>query len=352
MTTILSAANAACSIYGLEITSENQLSALQQLKDAGLEPVTLVNGDPTIAVAMSTKKVNMEPWRYQRLPQDTEQEQQCDDSNSSESFIVSIPPSRSAVLDLVAKIMPSTPIPGITEECFLSETDVHDLVSKYIPDDTVTSDDLSSWMSKDGSWGTTIRKQTNKKRKRGRMLNVVKKVYRDFTWDDLSNIQEYRLLVKSSVGTKYTVGYVRKSNTKEPDTTKKKLVNLQIYKMKTKLLCEDVFVSYNTSANDPISGRDATTPPYTFDDCSGNTQDLINKITKSARPIRLVIIDYAGLSTNPDDIKLFISLNKSIREVVVDIGHKVEVYSRHDLLKNINILNKFRCRKGCVKRSQ
>ncbi|KAL9539411.1 hypothetical protein MBANPS3_010281 [Mucor bainieri] len=73
--------------------------------------------------------------------------------------------------------------------------------------------------------------------------------------------------------------------------------------MKTKLLCKDVFVSYNTSANDPIAERDATTPPYTFDDCSGNTQDLITKITKSARQIRLV----------------------SVREVVVDIGHKVEV---------------------------
>ncbi|KAI9267179.1 hypothetical protein EDC94DRAFT_602533 [Helicostylum pulchrum] len=86
--------------------------------------------------------------------------------------------------------------------------------------------------------------------------------------------------------------------------------------MKMKLLCEDVFVSYNTSANSPMAERDATTPPYTF---------LITKITKSARQIRLVVIDYAGLSTNPDYIRLFISLNKSIREVIVDIGYKVEV---------------------------
>ncbi|KAI9006725.1 hypothetical protein CLU79DRAFT_779163 [Phycomyces nitens] len=174
-------------------------------------------------------------------------------------------------------------------------------------------------MSKDGSWGTTIRKQSNKKRKRGRLVNVVKKVYRDFTWNDLSNIQEYRSLVKSSMGTNCTVGYVRKSNIKVPETTKKKLVNLQIYKMNTKLLCEDVFVSSNTFSNDPIYKRDAKTPPYTFVDCSGNTQDLITKITKSVRQIRL--------------------------EVVVDIGHKVKVYSRY-------ILNKFRCRKECVKRSR
>lgn len=77
--------------------------------------------------------------------------------------------------------MPSTPIPGITEEYFLSETEVHDLLSVYIPDDIITSVDLSAWMSKDGTWGTTIRKQSNKKRKRGRLPNVVKKVYRDNT---------------------------------------------------------------------------------------------------------------------------------------------------------------------------
>jgi hypothetical protein len=119
-------------IYRLKIILQNQLSALKQLRDAGLEPVTLANGDPTIEVAMSTMKVKMKPWRYRRLPQDTKHEHQSEDSNCSESFIVSIPPSRSAVLDLVAKIMSSTPIQGITEEYFLSETEVHDLVSSYV----------------------------------------------------------------------------------------------------------------------------------------------------------------------------------------------------------------------------
>lgn len=200
MATILSAADAACSIYGLEVTLENQLSALQRLKDADLEPVTLVNGDPTVAFAMSTKKVSMEPWRYQRLPQNTTQEQQSNDNNSSERFIVSIPPSRSAVLDLVSKIIPSTPIPGITEECFLSESEVYDLVSVYIPDDTVTSDDLSAWMSKAGKWGTSTRKQFNNKRKRGRSLNVVKKVYRGNTRKFNFLLKIYLILIRLYLG--------------------------------------------------------------------------------------------------------------------------------------------------------
>ncbi|OBZ80550.1 hypothetical protein A0J61_11401, partial [Choanephora cucurbitarum] len=286
MTTMLSAADAACSIYGLEITLENQLSALQQHKDAGLE------------------LCYVSQWRSHHCSRHVDKE-------------------------------------------------------IYIPNDTVTSDGLSAWMSKDGTWGTNIRRQSNRqKRKRGRLLNVVKKVYRGNTWEKYSSYFDWILLgmifqislVKSPMATKCTIGYVRKSNTNEPDITKKKLINLQIYKRKTKLLCEDVFVSYNTSLNDPIAERDVTTPLYTFDDCSGNTQDLITKITKSARQIRLVVVDYTGFSTNPGGIRLFISLNKSVREVVVDVGHKVEVYSRYDLLKNIKILNKFQCWRECIKR--
>ncbi|KAL7312790.1 hypothetical protein PS15m_008515 [Mucor circinelloides] len=83
------------------------------------------------------------------------------------------------------------------------------------------------------------------------------------------------------MATKCIVDYVRKSNTSESDTTKKKLVNLHIYKMKTKLLCEDVFMSYSTSVNGPIAERDATAPPYTFDDCSGNTQDYKIRLANS-----------------------------------------------------------------------
>ncbi|KAI9006602.1 hypothetical protein CLU79DRAFT_689887, partial [Phycomyces nitens] len=110
-------------------------------------------------------------------------------------------------------------------------------------------------------------------------------------------------------------------------------------------LCEDVFVSYNTFASNIIAERDTTSQQYTFEYCSGTTQDLIKMITKSARSIRLVVIDYAGLSTNPDDIRLFLSLNKSVREIVVEVGNKAKVFSRFDLLKKDTIIKRFQCRK-------
>ncbi|KAI8376841.1 hypothetical protein BD560DRAFT_422368 [Blakeslea trispora] len=56
---------------------------------------------------------------------------------------------------------------------------------------------------------------------------------------------------------------------------------------------------------------DATTPPYTFNDCSGNTQNSLDEFA-----------------------------------LCVYIGNKVEVCSSHNLLKNIKILNKFGCRRA------
>ncbi|KAI8377761.1 uncharacterized protein BYT42DRAFT_479246, partial [Radiomyces spectabilis] len=124
--------------------------------------------------------------------------------------------------------------------------------------------------------------------------------------------------------------------------------------LKTKLLCEHVFASYNTNASDPISARDANSKPSSipqFQDSSGTMQDMMETITKSPKKIRLVVIDYAGLTTDPDDLKWFMQANKQIEEVVVDIGHKVEIYSRKDLKKE-SILQKFNCRTSCVKRSK
>ncbi|KAG0163509.1 hypothetical protein DFQ28_011556 [Apophysomyces sp. BC1034] len=198
--------------------------------------------------------------------------------------------------------MPKQPIPGVTDIMFLSEQEVYEIVEQYMQNDTLKQEDLTEWMSKDGSWGPAKRKQTKKNRKRGRLYNVVKLEYRDFTWADISHIHQFRAMVKATHSSIYTIGYARKSPTPETLSAKEKTVSLQIYKLKTKLLCEDVFASIGTSAFDPIASRDYDRPELNLDDYSGNTQTMIQKITKSERKVRLVTIDYHGLTTNVDDL--------------------------------------------------
>ncbi|CAO3651409.1 unnamed protein product [Cunninghamella echinulata] len=78
---------------------------------------------------------------------------------------------------------------------------------------------------------------------------------------------------------------------------------------------------------------------------------MMERITTEYKKVRLVIIDYAGLSTNPDDIRDFIKKYKNIKELVVDCGDKINVINRYDLLHCPTVAKNFRCRKGSIKRS-
>ncbi|KAI7896026.1 uncharacterized protein EV154DRAFT_493246 [Mucor mucedo] len=122
--------------------------------------------------------------------------------------------------------------------------------------------------------------------------------------------------------------------------------------MKKKLLCEDVFASCRANADDKIDDRDIkSTIIYKVSHVRGDCQDMLDYITMSNRTVRLVVIDYAGLSTNPDDLKEFVRKHKQLKEIAVDEGQKMTVFSRHELLKDEKLLQKFNCRIGSVKRS-
>lgn len=44
-----------------------------------------------------------------------------------------------------------------------------------------------------------------------------------------------------------------------------------------------------------------------LNNCAGTMQDLIHRLRTNTKTIRLVVIDYAGLSTNFEDIYQFFS---------------------------------------------
>ncbi|CEG77245.1 hypothetical protein RMATCC62417_12032 [Rhizopus microsporus] len=66
--------------------------------------------------------------------------------------------------------------------------------------------------------------------------------------------------------------------------------------------------------------------------------------------IRLVVLNYADLSTNPMDVRTFVKDVKAIEQIVTDHGHKLESFNRAEL-NNRKVISKFDCRKAPVKRS-
>ncbi|KAG2201332.1 hypothetical protein INT47_001420, partial [Mucor saturninus] len=356
---------AACAIYGLEITDENKEEALSRLQKARLIPVYLANGDPTVAVAVGIHKAKTEPWKFKEFLSEeiknkedkSTEDNKSDNSRDSyeiegKSILNSVPQSRRAVIELVNMILSPHPIGSITHEEFLTEKDLYELVKPYFAETNFTCNQLNDWLGKEGSWGSTKRKIVNGERLRGRTLHVIRPELRDFLWNDISNVKEFRKSVRESRHKTATIGYVRKSKTTEKKEAVEKSINLQVAKMKKKLLCEDVFASCRANADDKIDDRDIkSTMIYKVSHVHGDCQDMLDYITMSNRTVRLVVIDYAGLSTNPDDLKEFVRKHKQLKEIAIDEGQKMAVFSRHELLKDEKLLQKFNCRIGSVKRS-
>ncbi|ORY97467.1 hypothetical protein BCR43DRAFT_489818 [Syncephalastrum racemosum] len=122
-------------------------------------------------------------------------------------------------------------------------------------------------------------------------------------------------------------------------------------------LVDKVFVSPVCKSQQPMHLRD-----YGLQDdqmqilkqyADGSTQDLLQYLA-AATKVCLVVVDYAGLSTNTEDLYEFISKYESISKVVVDqlpSTNDAKFFERADLLDGPSIKG-FNCRKGNPQRSK
>ncbi|KAG2228208.1 hypothetical protein INT45_011000 [Circinella minor] len=78
--------------------------------------------------------------------------------------------------------------------------------------------------------------------------------------------------------------------------------------------------------------------------------DLCSFLSSCNKMVILCVIDYAGLSNDPKDVKTFLKINPNIKEIVIDHGDSIEVLDRYALLHK-DIISKFKSRIGPIKRS-
>ncbi|KAG1175470.1 hypothetical protein G6F70_004089 [Rhizopus microsporus] len=136
--------------------------------------------------------------------------------------------------------------------------------------------------------------------------------------------------------------------TDEDNSTRQRLLNGMVTKLKTKLLCRKVFVSPCSSADMEFSKRDTSKKSLKFME---SFKYLLLFLKAETRMVRLIAIDYAGLSTNVEDLRSLVNNHKCVKEIVIDKGHRVELFSRKQLLKDDEVLRLFRCRTKAVNRS-
>ncbi|KAI8329963.1 hypothetical protein BC941DRAFT_441737 [Chlamydoabsidia padenii] len=181
------------------------------------------------------------------------------------------------------------------------------------------------------------------------LAEIVKRIVRFLT--------EYQTQIRNLKKQGFKIlGYARKSEGAEDHETRIKLLNLMCRRLKEQSLVDHVFVSYNSQANDPLAERDMEQKDELLTQLSaeGNTQDMLAYITNTEK-ICLVALDYAGLSTNCNDLYGFLTQHPNLEKVMIDTmptESVIHVYERNQLLNKPEMLKKFECRKKPHQRSK
>ncbi|KAI9252731.1 hypothetical protein EDC94DRAFT_620499 [Helicostylum pulchrum] len=126
-------------------------------------------------------------------------------------------------------------------------------------------------------------------------------------------------------------------------------------KLKMRSLVDKIFVSFKTSSNDPIMDRDLGDDRMVLEklDADGNTHDMLRYV--SANKVCLVMLTFAGLTTNINDFETFLSKNANIEKIVVDSlphSNKIAIFDRKELLNDSEKIQQFKCRTGFERRSK
>ncbi|KAI8643615.1 hypothetical protein BD408DRAFT_414573 [Parasitella parasitica] len=122
--------------------------------------------------------------------------------------------------------------------------------------------------------------------------------------------------------------------------------------LQSRSIVDKIFVSKTSDADQPFHKRDINAD--TIEETDGTTTDFIEFLNITKKEVILVVLDYAGLTTNVEDLKEFLGEQKNITKIVVDrlpITNEVEIYAAELLLQDPKAMKKFDCRTRPIQRS-
>ncbi|KAI8353640.1 hypothetical protein EDC96DRAFT_546406 [Choanephora cucurbitarum] len=191
----------------------------------------------------------------------------------------------------------------------ISNKSIRDIVARFIPGvTTVPMSTFSQWLNDLLSAARlTKRKRTNDKQMLVRSMWFLVPERQGQVAANLFNKHMFIESVKT--GECKTIGYARKSHTNESKSVRLRLLEDMTAILVDPCQCSKVYVTPICAANSPLLERDLerSTLSKEIRHAYGDMQDLIAYAKTAVHPIRLVVIDYAGLTTSPQDLFGFIS---------------------------------------------
>ncbi|KAG2221369.1 hypothetical protein INT45_012415 [Circinella minor] len=380
---------AACAYFAVEPTPENRKLCIEKLsmyKDSTL----VYTDDPEDALVMSNVKVNCRPLTYKKyLPDALAADYDHDETNAATVAAATTTTivkdtneqlsnktlSNAAFLELMNTVF--LPVDPGNDELYtksnLSFTNIMEKLKRYVPEEIKSPQVLGTWCkNKRANLMTTpsqvvVSDTPGLKKERKRILYMLNENYHEIVADNIQQyISNYSKELQTFRSNGYTViGYIRKSRprAKEAEDNRVRLLHLMAQRLRERSHVEKIFVSPQSNSKETLTERDMSRPNIMnkVTGVDGTMQDLV-KYVRSQTKICMVVLDYAGLSTDEEDIKKFLcklikglfSEYSSIKKLVVDLiptTSKVTIYDTTTLLSDPTNLNVFNCRSATVKRS-
>ncbi|KAG1050847.1 hypothetical protein G6F43_006913 [Rhizopus delemar] len=154
------------------------------------------------------------------------------------------------------------------------------------------------------------------------------------------------------------IGYVRKSKGKEKDEVRVRLLETMAVRNTERCPVKAIYASLYSNSMDEIASRDLCEKSKSLieqlNNVPGSAQDMMNHIKTANTDICLIVIDFAGLSRDSEDIRSFVRSHPKLKRISVDllpISNTVRTYSREDILLDHKFMKDFDCRKAPIQRS-
>ncbi|KAI8983046.1 hypothetical protein BDB01DRAFT_723226 [Pilobolus umbonatus] len=122
--------------------------------------------------------------------------------------------------------------------------------------------------------------------------------------------------------------------------------------LRSRSIVDRVFVSKTSDADQPFHKRDINAD--IIEGTDGTTTDNRQFLRATKKEVILVVLDYAGLTTNVEDLKEFLSEQKNITKIIVDrlpVTTEVEIFETELLLQDPKAIEKFDGRTRPIQRS-
>ncbi|KAG0162487.1 hypothetical protein DFQ28_001193 [Apophysomyces sp. BC1034] len=201
---------------------------------------------------------------------------------------------------------------ALYEEQYLSTSDIRSVVAKHVIDTKSIPGDFPNWCTRKNAAFLEVksnlaRDSGNQKRIRKRRLYTLLSRYHATIVQSITEtlIKHQRQIQAMKDSGIIIVGYARKSKTPEKDCDRVRLLQEMTLKLQSRSLADRIYVSPRTSSDELLRSRDMPRPQSLLDalnNVNGTTQDLFELLATTTSKICLVAIDFAGLSTNENDI--------------------------------------------------